>query len=734
MNARILWPALGCPAVIAPRAGGGPHGGVQRRITLLLVSDRERLGAAEVAAHLRVVPWAARARRSVAAAPTTAFAIDEVRVRDDVPAGTLMAPRHDDRGEAVVFGAARYEDSVAASLSRHVRRFYAAQGLRHLHEVTIDEAASARLADGTYHLMWQVPGIAEGRSSAEMALLVDRFARARRRGKGRTPQWRRFHDEHFAFLVDEYRLDYGALHRPYVAADPERRLTEVLHPLFVRREAASALRFAHVTDVHVDVRMDVYEHNLRQAPAPFSWDGARLRLGTKEVRFNNANRSFAALYAAAQREADAIVMTGDLVEYGRGHVGLMANGAYRHRLDDEEAYHVDRNWFLFFYLLASRNNYTRPVYTSLGNHDWRLNPYPPFTDGAPVPTELIHNHRAFSERERRQIIEAAHGPGFDRRLYVEAGPDLVGLFRRGLSFPGSPLETTVESVAWYLLLVNPFLDYALPMPGGQQLLMLDWGKDEDVTQRGSAWALDFGTPSEANVLSDLQRWHVERFVASEGGAKIIGKHAPVLGPFPRWADEDLAAGEVTYNANQARILFPDVRPPITRHSLCAIAPQGAPQRVAAIYAGMTRHRDEFIQRIAPPRAGVRLVLSGHIHRENLLVAYRPRSGSGQLMRSVRPADVPGAGRGAAARRLDGAAYPAPLYVNTGSAGPRPARYTRGGSEHVAPRFHLISLSGDGVIRAIRSVALNEPSSPTSAGAAAPAPTTIDQPRHRELTR
>ena len=93
-SVRILFPALGCPAVISPRADSAQgQGGVQRRITVLLVSDRERLTPVDAAAQLRIVAWAERAKRH---APAT-FAAADLRVRSDVPAGTLTRPQRDDR-------------------------------------------------------------------------------------------------------------------------------------------------------------------------------------------------------------------------------------------------------------------------------------------------------------------------------------------------------------------------------------------------------------------------------------------------------------------------------------------------------------------------------------------------------------------------------------------------------------------------------------------------------------
>ena len=76
-------------------------------------------------------------------------------------------------------------------------------------------------------------------------------------------------------------------------------------------------------------------------------------------------------YDEAKQESDVIFLTGDLIDYGRGHWDSPA----RDRLGDDRLHdHDDRNWFLFYDLLASGDAYPQPVYTILGNHDSRLNP------------------------------------------------------------------------------------------------------------------------------------------------------------------------------------------------------------------------------------------------------------------------------------------------------------------------------------------------------------------------
>ena len=119
-----------------------------------------------------------------------------------------------------------------------------------------------------------------------------------------------------------------------------------------------------------------------------------------------------------------VLLTGDLIDYGRGHVGASFGGMYRNALGRNDAYHYDRNWFLFYYLLASGENYTKPAYTILGNHDWRLNPYPPFAPGAPEPEFLFHDAKDYNHQDYwKDVIKVAHGPGHERKFAYTIGAE-----------------------------------------------------------------------------------------------------------------------------------------------------------------------------------------------------------------------------------------------------------------------------------------------------------------------
>ena len=735
---RILWPALGFPAVIAPRTAGAVGSSTPssaRQAFVLLLSNRPTLTADDAARYLRIVPWEQRGRRYVESGQPGCFAAADLAVRTDSPATPLFQPHHDDRGDLVRFGGDSQPGAITAGLARSVRDFYARQGLRYLHEIRISEAACAKLPEDQYHLFWNGSPDGEDGPSAEMQLLLDQYARPTRTAELKPDA--RHERLNLVTLLNEYEFEFGAFHPPYQQTDREKRRTEVLHPLFVRRgmvtRPGSSVMIAHVTDTHVNVRADVYEENLKtNDPSNITWDGTQLWYKKqKTIRYNNFNRSFEGVYADARRGSDLILMTGDLIDYGRGPLGLVDEGRYRNRLDEDWTYHKDRNWFLFYYLLASRGCYSSPVYTILGNHDWRLNPYPPFAPGAPDPPVMLHNYLDFTPDEQKAIIQAAHGHGYDTKLtYSQLGAERLanaagGLVIGDLSVDGSPLETSVASVLWYLLLINPFLDYAFSLPGGQQLLMLDWGQDEDILHFESPRDWREYAERAKNCLSGLQDTLVTEFVRSPGSAKVIGLHAPPLGPAGRWTDEDLRLGEKVFPWDQdSRMHNPADGKVIKveKHSLCAIAPQGAPAGVAAVYGSIVQRRDSFIRRVGESASGIRLVLSGHIHRQGLLVAYPPANDrDARLLRSVTYAEATNHGLGVkpgmAAIRSDGKrvqAFPAPLYVNTTSAGPRgnqylPADASEGYVHHnnVASGWVRVELGADGTIRNLSALPLAE---------------------------
>jgi len=729
VKARILWPALGFPAVIAPRdkPSTSPFvdGDATRCICVLVLSNRKYLSKAEAARYLRYVPWSQRGRRHILSGQAGSFREEELAVRNDEKEPRLVVTRpKDSHGELVAFGGNKGgRNGIVASLGKCVREFYRQEGLEYLHEIRVYEAATGRLEDGLYHLFWNNEEANENVPSEEMRLLIEKFARPRREKLGML--WQR----HSTFLLNEYEYEYGALHQPYSSTAPRRTRAEILHPLFVQRRPSPVLRIGQLTDTHVDVRADVYEANLKEA-------------GTTAA-YNNWNKSFVVAYTQAKQDSDVVFLTGDLIDYGRGHWGVTE----RKRLAEDGLYHVDRNWFLFYYFLASGNAYSRPSYTILGNHDWRLNPYPPFAiGGAPSTSTLIHDYTRFTPEQRKTILQKAHGPGHERIISYTSNveskaqvayrkPGMVAkqlLFKvfgggQTLDVPGLPTETTVESVAWYLLSINPFLDYWFTHPAGHGVLMLDWAEDENVIfgdifqgQRYASFSSDEG-PKARNSLTDLQVALVKEFADAPGMAKIIGIHAPPISPWDDWKDDELRAGWKPFNPKGRGYPHYTRKAPngqtMKGHPLFAIRPAkvvvpDAVHGMDASYNSFEKNRPWFIKRVAEPRSGVRLVLSGHIHRKGLFVVYKA-AGIGatvdgeMLIKSVFGSEVLGVRAPAGARtQVQNIAKglgpaPGPLYVIGTSVGPRGHNYpTKGIDAYVNPGYAHVELANDGTIQKV----------------------------------
>ena len=109
LQVRILWPALGFPAVIAPRsnATGTPlaDGDATRCISLLVLSNWKYLGKEDAAKHLRYVRWKDRGRRHIAEGAEGSFRWEDIEVRNDAGSpGLLHFEPKDVLGELIGWG------------------------------------------------------------------------------------------------------------------------------------------------------------------------------------------------------------------------------------------------------------------------------------------------------------------------------------------------------------------------------------------------------------------------------------------------------------------------------------------------------------------------------------------------------------------------------------------------------------------------------------------------------
>ena len=749
IKARILWPALGFPAVIAPSAQPARDADPTKCITLLILTDNPQLKNTDVAAFLRIVPWSERSRRHIL--PTDkerTFEASEIAV---VKPKVTWEPTNLSQASLFEFGGAR--NTITASLADRVEEIYRNAKMPHRFEIRISEQASARFKDGLYHLFWNNQRPVEDAPSDEVALLLREFATPVRKKLGKL--W----ETHWEYLLDEYEFEYGAIHEPWCRTNTPRRRAEILHPVFVNRKLPSAIGIGHLTDLHVNGRADVYEKNLKTMVDRLNADKARRTLSKEETQlldtmrhYNNWTKSVTTLYNDAKQDSHILLLTGDLVDYGCEHWGQDASM----HLKDHDLYHQDRPWFYFQWLLSRDDAYSRPVYTCLGNHDWRLNPYPPFAVvGAPSPGNYFYplEHSKGPEEAkdlRKKQLQIAHGDGHDIMLsYWDAQEmDFVSRLKRAKTLAGAlaglvankstmdieqtPADTTVKSIEWYLLAINPFLDYSVALPSGHQLLMLDWAEKEDVlfpiNHEGKKFAYMVWQASTASdpgpkakrCLTTLQQLMIKNLSKTPGKAKIIGVHAPPIGPWSDWTDKDLLSGRKIYGRSKIGksrgLNYGDKKTDGTTdvwygHPLFATTPKNKASGMTADYGSFQEGRDWFIEHAAGD-TGIRLVFSGHIHRRGLYVVHKVGADRGKTLENERLV------YGVAPNAVSGAKYPTasttaqgvrgPLYVNSTSAGPN-GNYNpdEEESQKIYPGYTHAELAVDGTIQCVQFRSLGE---------------------------
>jgi calcineurin-like phosphoesterase family protein len=145
-------------------------------------------------------------------------------------------------------------------------------------------------------------------------------------------------------------------------------LHEVKHSLCLRPPSPE-VRFIHLTDLHVAARNDLWEGEVNSTVNPDRADRSPLEF----INFNERLRLFIreANALSDAGKLDFVLALGDLVDFVR--FGFRKAGP------------LENNWRVLLDIFtgggeeANRGNpgLRVPIFTTLGNHDWRAYPYPP---------------------------------------------------------------------------------------------------------------------------------------------------------------------------------------------------------------------------------------------------------------------------------------------------------------------------------------------------------------------
>ena len=266
------------------------------------------------------------------------------------------------------------------------------------------------------------------------------------------------------------------------------------HPIYVPPEK-DYLNIAHISDTHVSRRWDAMgywakkrdEEARRIKDSSFKSkcfpDGGK----TPWSDFNNPNRNFeeALKKANENSEVDIIIISGDLIDYNLGYCGDVKDKEkyFNHGI---ESYYYNYNWPLFYEILLK--NYEKPVFTILGNHDYRLAPYGVVTEGEmPIGGQNyaddlgIKVKKKDNRNDELNCLKTATGFIYPKKMIKHVGFCAFGCTPK-LEEPHfgiiDDLKTDYKHVEWYNLVINPALDYKFSYKN-MHFLFFDWRENEE---------------------------------------------------------------------------------------------------------------------------------------------------------------------------------------------------------------------------------------------------------------
>ncbi len=309
------------------------------------------------------------------------------------------------------------------------------------------------------------------------------------------------------------------------------------HSLYAR-DSWNDFALIHATDIHVSRRIDGFRKRLKRAKEKY--DRNDLDQGIEQL--NNWNDGFRDLirYANFLHEKgvlDGILATGDLVDY---------------QFENGENKQGGGNFEFFSKLILGKLKYPDsdkkqeelkvPIFTSLGNHDYRPKAYKLFCGvaaGGIGPTlHTLSQYRNFNitEREARAIQDGRppKPPVWPQTFEIKYGKPQISL--------NAAWEMiTTDNPDYYFRYINSSLSYLVRL-GKHRLVMLDSGPDTGLPKDkwdGIVHALGtFGVNEDERTfikgnpncegfgMSELNLTNIAQKETKDGGLTIIGTHAP----------------------------------------------------------------------------------------------------------------------------------------------------------------------------------------------------------------
>ncbi|VFQ44908.1 metallophosphoesterase [Desulfoluna butyratoxydans] len=266
-------------------------------------------------------------------------------------------------------------------------------------------------------------------------------------------------------------------------AEAQDVLVKLYHPVYISKK--NRLSIGHITDIHLDTRMELYSKSVASVIEVKENCQVRIKDDKRVVENDelyqpiknlvaNFNQSFTSISGKLLSKADALVVTGDLIDFNKGiHTDQTFSDkdktpskvweelkAEWFSLDNEN--HLeDRNWFLFYKLLVELyTKHGKPIFTMLGNHDYVKHAM------APWPVFGLTWNGVYDMNLTRYENALCFGKGYNGNKEF--------VFNS---------KTSSKCVEWYTFFINPFPDYVIDY-GDQSMFMVDWGEGANISRIG----------------------------------------------------------------------------------------------------------------------------------------------------------------------------------------------------------------------------------------------------------
>lgn len=301
------------------------------------------------------------------------------------------------------------------------------------------------------------------------------------------------------------------------------------HSVYIHEKKWHDFKFIHATDTHVSMRNDLIPDKLAQMP---KFDRK------KYINFNENFRQFIKYANTLHRkgELDFILLTGDIIDY------IFEDQALRpYSIWEERPHQIDNFEFFRDLVIARVNNFFGekikivvgeelevPLYTVLGNHDYRLNEYPLIFD-IELFWKTMDTRRAFGSFGLTEDEAKAFEGGIRSH-----GPKASGTFVS--YFEG--IEGYYPLPPHYAMIINPDADYIIRL-GKHRIVCMDTGHDEEAVKDISDYVsvhltenesgLNFlgGSPDSVGFAEDQIKL-LKNAVKETKGLLILAFHAPMV--------------------------------------------------------------------------------------------------------------------------------------------------------------------------------------------------------------